>query len=164
MELSSTAAAVFLVAAAPICGFIIFTDLSRMKITNLANGALVLAYAVLGLIVLPFDQYLWHWTHLVFLLVIGILLNAGGAMGAGDSKFIAAAGPYIGSADTRLVIVLFSACLLAAFVTHRAARISPIRKAVPHWESWESGRRFPMGYPLGMTLVIYLAMVAFLGA
>lgn len=164
MELSPTAAAAFLVAAAPICGFIIFSDLSRMKIPNLANGALVLAYAVLGLIFLDFNQYLWHWTHLVFLLIIGILLNAGGAMGAGDAKFIAAAGPYLATADTRLIIVLFSACLLAGYVSHRLARMTPIRTAVPHWESWESGRRFPMGYPLGMTLVIYLIMVAFMGA
>ncbi len=164
MELSSTAAAVFLVAVVPICGFIIFSDLARMKIPNLANGALVVAYAVLGLIVLPFDQYLWHWTHLIVLLIIGILLNAGGAMGAGDAKFIAAAGPYLGSADTRLLIVLFSACLLAGFVSHRAAKLSPLRKAVPHWESWEAGRRFPMGYPLGMTLMLYLIMVAFFGA
>ena len=161
MELTSTAAAVFLVAAVPICGFIIFSDLSRMKIPNLANGALVLAYAILGIIFLDFNQYLWHWTHLVILLIVGIIMNAGGAMGAGDAKFIAAAGPYIASADTRLMIVLFSACLLAGYVAHRIARASPIRKAVPHWESWEAGRRFPMGFPLGMTLVLYLAMKAF---
>ena len=161
MDLSQTAAAVFLVAAVPICGFVIYSDLSRMKIPNLANGALVLAYAVLGLIVLPFDQYLWHWTHLIVLLVIGILMNAGGVMGAGDAKFIAAAGPYIATADTRLMIVLFSACLLAGFVAHRIARATPIKQAVPHWESWEAGRRFPMGFPLGMTLLFYLLIIAF---
>lgn len=163
MELSATAATVFLVAALPICGFIIYSDLSRMKIPNLANGALVLCYAVLGLIVLPFDQYLWHWTHLIVLLVIGIVMTAGGAMGAGDAKFIAAAGPYIATADTSLMIVLFSACLLAGFVTHRLAKMSPIRNMVPHWTSWEAGRRFPMGFPLGMTLVFYLIAVAFVG-
>lgn len=163
MDLSATAAAVFLLAAVPISGFVIFSDLARMKIPNVAVGALVLAYAILGLIVLPFDQYLWHWTHLVFLLIVGIILNAAGAMGAGDAKFIAAAGPYLATNDLRLLIPLFSACLLAGFVAHRIARATPIRKAVPHWESWDAGRRFPMGFPLGMTLVFYLGFVAFTG-
>lgn len=163
MDLSATAAAVFLLAAVPISGFVIFSDLARMKIPNVAVGALVLAYAILGLIVLPFDQYLWHWTHLVFLLIVGIILNAAGAMGAGDAKFIAAAGPYLATNDLRLLIPLFSACLLAGFVAHRIARATPIRNAVPHWESWDAGRRFPMGFPLGMTLVFYLGFVAFTG-
>ena len=160
MDLSQTAAIVFLVAAVPICGFVIFSDLARMKIPNLANGALVLAYAVLGLFVLPVDQYLWHWSHLIVLLIIGILMNAGGAMGAGDAKFIAAAGPYLSTTDTRFLIVLFCACLLAGFLAHRIARATPIRRAVPTWESWHAGGRFPMGFPLGMTLVFYLTAVA----
>jgi prepilin peptidase CpaA len=162
MELSATAAVVFLIAALPISGFVIFSDLSRMKIPNLAVGALVLCYAVLGLFVLPFEQYLWHWTHLVILLVVGIFLNAAGVMGAGDAKFIAGAGPMISSADIRLLIPLFATCLLAGYAAHRVSRASPLRKAVPHWESWDAGRRFPMGFPLGMTLIAYLAIVAFL--
>ena len=161
MELTAWAAGWFLLAAVPISGFVIFSDLSRMKIPNLAVGALVAAYAVLGLIALPFEMYLWQWTHLVVLLIVGIVLNAAGTMGAGDAKFIAAAGPMLGSADIRLLIPLFAACLLAGFVAHRIARASPIRKAVPHWESWTAGRRFPMGFPLGMTLVFYLLIVLF---
>jgi len=161
MELTAWAAGWFLLAAVPISGFVIFSDLSRMKIPHLAVGALVAAYAVLGLIALPFEMYLWQWTHLVVLLIVGIVLNAAGTMGAGDAKFIAAAGPMLGSADIRLLIPLFAACLLAGFVAHRIARASPIRKAVPHWESWTAGRRFPMGFPLGMTLVFYLLIVLF---
>ena len=162
MELSATAAAVFLIAALPISGFVIFSDLARMKIPNLAVGALLLSYAVLGLFVLPFEQYLWHWSHFIVLLIVGIFLNAGGVMGAGDAKYIAAAGPMISTADVRLLIPLFAAALLGGFAAHRLARVSPVRKAVPHWESWEAGRRFPMGFPLGMTLVGYLIIVAFL--
>lgn len=160
--LTSWAAAWFLLAAVPISGFVIFSDLARMKIPNVAVGALVASYAVLGLIALPFDQYLWHWTHLPVLLIVGIILNAAGAMGAGDAKFIAAAGPFIATADIQLMIPLFSACLLAGFFAHRLARMSPIRKAVPHWESWTTGKRFPMGFPLGMTLVFYLLIVVVL--
>jgi prepilin peptidase CpaA len=157
--LTSWAAAWFLLAAVPISGFVIFSDLSRMKIPNVAVGAMVAAYALLGLIALPFDQYLWHWTHLPVLLIVGIILNAAGAMGAGDAKFIAAAGPFIATADIKLMIPLFSACLLAGFFAHRLARMTPIRTAVPHWESWTAGKRFPMGFPLGMTLLFYLLIV-----
>lgn len=160
MDLSPTAAAVFLVAAVPICGFVIYSDLSRMKIPNLSVYALVLAYAVIGPFVLPFSDYLWQWTHLVVLLILGILFNTAGVMGAGDAKFIAAAGPYLALSDLRMIIILYCAALLGAFTTHRLAKRSPLKNRVPHWESWDRKRDFPMGFPLGMTLILYLAWVA----
>lgn len=163
MDLSATAATVFLIAAVPICGFVMFSDLARMKIPNLANGALLLSYAILGLFVFDFTQYLWHWSHFIVLLIAGIVLNAAGTMGAGDAKFIAAAGPMMATSDISLILPLFAACLLAGFAAHRIARASPIRKAVPHWTSWEAGRKFPMGFPLGMTLIAYLAIIALTG-
>ena len=163
MDLSATAATVFLIAAVPICGFVMFSDLARMKIPNLANGALLLSYAILGLFVLDFSQYLWHWSHFVVLLIVGILFNAAGAMGAGDAKFIAAAGPMLATRDIGLILPLFAVCLLAGFAAHRIARASPIRAAVPHWQSWDAGRKFPMGFPLGMTLIAYLGIIALNG-
>jgi prepilin peptidase CpaA len=63
--------------------------------------------------------------------------------------------------DLPLILPLFAACLLAGFVTHRIAMHSPLRNLVPTWESWTAGRRFPMGFPLGMTLIFYLALVFF---
>lgn len=154
------AALIFLLAAVPIGIFVAFSDLARMKIPNVAVGALVLSYAVLGLIALPLTDYLWHWTHLFVVLAIGIAMNAAGLVGAGDAKFAAAAAPFIALSDLRAVLILFSACLLAGYVTHRAARMSPLRQWVPHWESWHTGKRFPMGFPLAMTLVFYLVLVA----
>lgn len=134
--------------------------MKRMKIPNVAVYTLVLCYAVLGLLALPFPDYLWHWTHLFVVLAFGIILNAIGAMGAGDAKFMAAAAPMVALNDLRLIIVLFAACLLAGYATHRLARISPIRKMTPEWESWTAGKRFPMGFPLSMTLLFYLIFVA----
>lgn len=159
MVLTSWAAAWFILAALPISAFVAFSDMARMKIPNQAVVALVVAYAVLGLIALPFEQYLWHWTHLPVLLAVGIILNMAGTMGAGDAKFIAAAGPYLATADLRLLIVLYAACLLAGFTAHRIAKHTPLRKLVPHWSSWDVGKKFPMGFPLGMTLVFYLIFV-----
>lgn len=160
MELTAQAAYWFLPAAIPIALYVSWSDMSSMKIPNRAVYALVACYAVLGLIALPFQQYLWHWTHLVVMLVVGILLNAARVMGAGDAKFIAAAAPMVALADLRLIIVLYAAALLGGFITHRAAKASPIRGMVPDWDSWTSGKRFPMGFPLSMTLVFYLLIVA----
>jgi prepilin peptidase CpaA len=45
-------------------------------------------------------------------------------------------------------------------VTHRIVKHSPLRRLVPDWKSWNAGRKFPMGLPLGMTLVFYLLLAA----
>jgi len=153
------AAGLFLIAALPISIFVAYSDMSRMKIPNVAVAALVISFAVLGLIALPFDQYVWHWTHLIVVLILGIFGNALGAFGAGDAKFAAAAAPMIGIADLGNVLFLLAICTVTGYVTHRIAKQSPIRNLVPNWESWTSGNRFPMGFPLAMTLVFYLILV-----
>lgn len=163
MGLTAYAAGWFLVAAFPISVFVAWNDMRVMKIPNLAVYALVASYAVLGLIALPFGQYLWHWTHLPIVLIAGIVLNMIGAMGAGDAKFIAGASPMIATADLRLLIAILAATVLAGYVTHRIAKYSKIRDMVPEWESWDQDKkRFPMGFPLGMTLVFYLIAVIIL--
>ncbi len=161
MGLTAQAAGWFLLAAIPFGLFSIYSDLSRMKIPNLATDGLAASYIVLGFLALPFDLYLWGFAHYAVMLVVGIALNAARIMGAGDSKFIAAAAPYVAIADLRLILFLFPAALIAAFVTHRLAKHSPLRAMVPNWASWDQGKRFPMGFPLGMTLIIYLLIVFF---
>ncbi|WP_322894773.1 MULTISPECIES: A24 family peptidase [unclassified Yoonia] len=160
MVLTAYAAWWFLPAVLPIAIYVAWSDMQRMKIPNVAVYALVGSFAILGLIALPFPQYLWHWTHLIIMLLIGIALNAARVMGAGDAKFIAGAAPFVALGDLRLVIALLSACLLAGYVTHRLVRMSPLRRMVPDWESWTSGRKFPMGFPLSMTILFYLLLVA----
>ncbi|WP_417719832.1 prepilin peptidase [Salipiger sp.] len=140
----------------PICLYVCFTDMKALRITNQAVLALVAVYAVVGLIALPLDTYLWHYLHLLVALVAGMALNAGGAMGAGDAKFIAAAAPFVHLGDLRFVLTLYAACVLAAYISHRLARMSPLRRLAPAWESWTSGKRFPMGLALGPALGAYL--------
>lgn len=160
MGLTAAAALWFLPAVIPIAIFVSWSDMQRMKIPNVATDALILYYAVIGLFAFPFVDYLWHWAHFFVVLAAGIVLNAARVMGAGDAKFMASAAPMIALEDIRLIIVLASACLLAGYVTHRLARFSPIRKMTPDWKSWETGNRFPMGFPLSMTLLFYLLLVA----
>lgn len=164
MALTQLEAWLFLPFLLPLCFYVAFTDLSQMRITNQAVLVIAALFVVLGLIALPFDAYLWRLTQLAIMLVLGIVLNAAGVMGAGDSKFIAAAAPYVALGDLRLLMVIFTANLLAAVAAHRIAKYSPLRRLAPDWISWDKGHKFPMGLSLAGTLAIYLSLGAFFGA
>lgn len=161
MQITPSEALWFLPFVAPICLYVAWTDMKMMKITNQAVVVLTLVFVVIGPLALPFETYLWRYLHLFVVLVLGILLNAGGAVGAGDAKFAAAAAPLIALGDVAQLAIMFAAVLLAAWVTHRLAKHSPIRKMVPDWESWSKKKDFPMGLALGGTLLLYLALGAF---
>ncbi len=166
MALSAHAAIWFLPFVLPICLYVAYTDLARMKITNKAVLALGAVFVVLGPIALPsLDVYLWGFAQFAIVLVAGIALNAAGVMGAGDAKFLAFAAPYVMVEDLSRLTILFTAVLLAAVVTHRGARAtSKLRDLAPEWTSWEQGKRFPMGLALGPTLALYLCLAALNGA
>jgi len=164
MQQSAFAAAWLLPFALPICMYVAFTDLREMRITNQAVIVLALVFAVVGIFVFPLQTYLWALAHLAIVLVVGIVLNAGGVMGAGDAKFLAAAAPYIAVGDLNLILPLFAAVLLAAYGAHRLAKFTALRRLAPEWDSWEQGRKFPMGFALGPTLALYLGLAAAYGA
>lgn len=158
MGTSAQAAAWFLPAVVPIALFVAWYDLRWMKILNKANVALLLAYAVLGPVALPLDDYLWRYLHLVVALPVGIALNAGRILGAGDAKFIAVAAPFVAYSDLGLVAMILAVCMLACLGAHRIAARTPLRRLAPNWKSWSEQDRFPMGFPLGVTLIAYLVL------
>ncbi|KAA9005718.1 prepilin peptidase [Histidinibacterium aquaticum] len=160
MTAEATAAAWFAPVVVPICLYVAFTDMKQMRITNQAVAALVVVYALGGALLFPLSEYLWRWLHLVVVLVIGALLNARGALGAGDAKFLAAGAPFVALSDVAEVFYLLAACGLAGFAAHRLARATALRRLAPEWESWDSGKRFPMGLPLGAALSAYLIIIA----
>lgn len=164
MNISATAALWFIPFVLPICLYVAYTDLAQMRITNQAVILLMAVFVILGFFLLPLDAYLWKLAALVIVLIVGIVLNAAGAMGAGDAKFIAAAAPYIALGDLRVLIMLFMATLLAAAITHRGAKYTPLRNLAPQWDSWEQGNKFPMGLALGPCLALYLILGALFGA
>jgi len=163
MVLPAATAWWFLIVAVPVGLWVAYTDLSRMKITNAAVLALFAGYVVLGFFALPREAYLWGYVHMIVVLVIGVALNAVGAVGAGDAKFAAAAAPLIATGDIAPLLYLFSLCLLGGWAIHRIARMTPLRRLAPEWASWTSGRRFPMGLPLAMTLLAYLGLAIYHG-
>jgi prepilin peptidase CpaA len=158
MAISASDALWFLPFVLPICFYVAFTDLSDMRITNQAVLALAAVFVIVGAIVLPLPVYGMRLVQMVVVLVIGIMLNAGGAMGAGDAKFAAAAAPFVAPGDFRVLLAIFAANLLAAFVTHRMVKYTPLRKIAPGWKSWDMGWKFPMGLSLGGTLAIYIVL------
>lgn len=165
MAFSSTAAFWFFPFVAPICLYVAYTDLARMKITNKAVVLLGIVYIIIGPFVMPSPEaYLWGFAQFGVTLHVGILLNAGGIMGAGDAKFAAFAAPYVALGDLPYLLMLFACVLLAAFVTHRAVGASRLRDLAPDWVSWSQDKRFPLGLALGPTLALYLCLSALFGA
>jgi prepilin peptidase CpaA len=162
VEIAASTALWFAPFAVPIGIWVAWNDMAFMKIPNKAVVALFAVFVVVGLLALPLDSYVWRYAQLAGVLALGFVLNIARAVGAGDAKFAAAMAPFVDPGDVRVVLVLFAAVLLAAFVTHRAARSVPaVRTAFPAWESW-SRKDFPMGLALGGTLIFYVLLgVAF---
>ena len=140
----------------PVSVWAAWNDMRAMKIPNMSVVVLTLLFVAVAPFLMPLNVFGWQMLQLVVVLVIGILMNAGGLIGAGDAKFAAAAAPYIYFDDLRFLILLFAATLLAAVAVHRGAKISPLRKLAPEWESWKRHGDFPMGLALGGTLSLYL--------
>ncbi|MEM1101037.1 MAG: prepilin peptidase [Pseudomonadota bacterium] len=155
------AALVFLVMAVPVWLYMAWDDMAKLKIRNGLVLFVFAVFVVLGPLLLPLDVYLWQLVQAAIVFVAILVLYAAGTMGGGDAKFIAVSSPYFMREDTTLIIVLFTACAIAAIVTHRLARRLGAQKAVPDWASWTSGKRFQLGFALGGVLSIYLALAAF---
>jgi prepilin peptidase CpaA len=154
--ISPQTALVFLPFCFAVAIWVSWSDMKFMKIPNKAGLALLILWLVLGLILVPFKLWLWGWALAACVLVAGFILNAGGAVGAGDAKFAASMAPIFIHADIRFVLGLYAACLLGAFAAHRLARlIPPFRAATIDWQSW-THKDFPMGLALSGTLIFYL--------
>lgn len=162
--LTQWAALLFLSLAIPISGWVIYSDLSRMKIPNKAVVALLIGFAVLGFFALETNEYLWRWSHFAVVLTVGFLLNIAGKMGAGDAKLAAAIAPFIALSDAFLVLTIFALMIIVGFVVHRIIRrIKPLRALTPDWESW-SRTDYPMGFSICLTFLTYLVLGAVYGA
>ncbi len=164
MSQSASAALWLLVLATPVALWVVYSDLKTMRIPNLAVLALLVIFAVVGLLTLPVSVWAWAWLHFAVVLLVGFLLSLTGGFGAGDAKFAAAMAPFVALGDLRLFLVLLGAVVVSAFVAHRLARrITPLRRLAPHWQSWER-KEFPMGLALGPALIFYLALASIYGS
>ena len=161
MAIDWTTAAWFLPFVLPIAIWVAWSDMASMKIPNKAVLAQLIVFAIIGLIALPFVDYLWRYAHFAVVLVITFVLSSLGTMGAGDAKYMAAMAPFIDRADFMPFMFLLCATVIASFVLHRMAKGSFGPKMFPDWESW-TRREFPMGFALAPALMFYMiiALVA----
>ncbi|MEM6727904.1 MAG: prepilin peptidase [Pseudomonadota bacterium] len=155
------AARLFLIFALPVWLYMAWYDMARLKILNGLVLFVLAVFLLLGPLVLPFSAYMGQLLQALIVFVVIFALYAAGAMGGGDAKFIAAAAPFFMAEDIFLILSLFLACALAAFAVHRLFLVAGADRALPLWQSWRSGRRFPLGFALGGVLTIYLALAAF---
>lgn len=155
----------FLPFVLPLCYAAALTDLRGMRIPNWINDCLGLVYIIVGIFVMPtWADYGWQLLHLPVGIALGFLFYSAGMIGAGDAKFAGAAAPLVALSDLPALMMIFSANLLAGFVTHRLVKHTPLRSLAPDWLSWNVGSKFPMGLCLGATLAIYLILGALLGS
>jgi len=163
LVISATSAMWFLPFAVLISLYVGYTDMRFMKITNVAVVALFLVFVIVGLIALPFDEYIWRFAHLGVVLLIGFVCSALGLVGAGDAKFAAAMAPFIALGDAVSMLYLLSASAIVTIVFHRLLQRSTfIRSRTATWKSWDN-KDFPMGMALGAALIVYLALGAVYG-
>lgn len=161
---SAQAALWFLIFAAPIALWVVWSDLRAMRIPNMAVLALLAVFAVIGLLVLPIEAWGWAWLQFAIVLGVGFLLSLTGGFGAGDAKFAAAMAPFVALGDLRLFLALLGAVIISAFIAHRLMRqVAPVRRLTPDWESWQR-KEFPMGLALGPTLIFYLVLASIYGS
>ena len=150
----------FLPAIIPLALFISWNDMRDMKITNNTILVVLIAYAVLGPSAFGLEMYLWQWLHFPVALVVCMALWALRLMGGGDAKLIAAMAPYFVMVDIAFILRVFAASLIAALIVHTLFRVTPLKGPVSEWKSWNVGRYFPKGFPLSMTLLLYLVAAA----
>ena len=151
---------VFLPLVLPVCLWVAWSDMARMKIPNRAVLTLLAIYLAAGALALPTDAFLRGLAVGGAALVIGFVVSSLGMVGAGDAKFAAAMAPFVAQGDWPPFLILFATVLIASFALQRTARAVPaLRRAAPHWESWERSE-FPAGIALAAALAIYLAMAA----
>ncbi|CUH64234.1 Flp pilus assembly protein, protease CpaA [Thalassovita gelatinovora] len=163
LQLPQSVALWLFVVSLPACLWSAWSDLRIMKIPNKAVMLLTIAFVVAAPFLMSLQQVGWQLLQLVILLLIGMVMNGAGLIGAGDAKFTAAAAPYIMLGDWKLVVMLFATVTLASVATHRLAGLTPLRNLAPDWESWTRKGDFPMGLPLGFTLSLYLLIGAVYG-
>ena len=154
------AAWVFLIPLVPIWLYVAFVDVTTLKIRNWVVILIAAIFVIGGPFLLETSYYVTQLIQGAVMLAIMFALFLIRAMGGGDAKFIAAAALYFDRSDYALLLMLLAVCFLVCYLLHRVAKVAGGKRLAPNWASWYSGKRFPMGLPLGAWLVSYLALAA----
>lgn len=152
---------ILLATAAPFGIWATLSDLKSMKIYNVCVLAMAAAFFVVGIFVLPFDEYLWRILGGFIILAIGFTLFSLGVMGGGDAKFAASMALFVPYQDGLTFLFILSVFTITAVVIHKiVGKLSFASPITSTWESWSAGKKFPLGFGMGGALIIYLVLVA----
>lgn len=132
-------------------------DLKALRIPNWCVLAVLGVFLVTGLWGLPLETVAWRLLHgaIVLILGFGLYTLAGGQVGGGDIKMIAALTPFIPGSDVGFVLIVFALLSFAGLMVHRLVR-SFLRERKTGWAALDQKRFFPVGLLLGGTIMLYL--------
>lgn len=157
--MDTNALAVATAAMAVLMAITAWVDLKALRIPNWTVLAVVGVFLVTGLWGLPFETFAWRLLHGVIVLFAGFGLYtlAGGQVGGGDIKMIAALTPFIAGSDVGFVLLLFSLTAFVGLLVHRLVRAF-LRERKTGWAALDQKRFFPVGLLLGATIMVYLGL------
>ena len=150
----------FLVAA-PFALAAAYYDLKTMELPHWLAPVAALVFIGLVFVALPQEAAIWRIVGGLFVLFVGFLLFLANAMGAGDVKVAAAFAVMVAPVGAAFTLILLSLCSLLNIGLIWLLRRTSLA-ATGKWAFWREKGRYPYAVALGQTLLIYLALVAFL--
>ncbi|RMF40344.1 MAG: hypothetical protein D6754_03390 [Alphaproteobacteria bacterium] len=158
--MSIEAAALFLLALIGPCAYAAWSDLNRMTIPNGVVLICLAIFVALGPFLLPVNDYLWRFVPALVVLAAGFLLNLTGQFGAGDAKFAAALVLFVDPVDHFTVLWIYALlALVSVALVFAVKRLAPRFAEASGYKSLQDRRTFPLGLPLALTILVYLALV-----
>ena len=141
-------------------------DLRRLKVPNRLVLALFVSFLVAGFPGeflgldwgLPGDVFLQRLLYGVIAFFIGFAVHqiAGGNVGAGDLKLIAALVPFLAGGGVLNFLLIYALVSFAGLVLFFLARVM-LRGRVSGWAALDQALYFPAGVLLGVAMIIQLA-------
>lgn len=144
----------FLVAT-PIAAAMIWYDVTTMTIPNWLTGGAFVLFAALIYFNLGADAFLSRLLGAAIVLAATFVFFMMNKMGGGDAKAATGMALLVAPWDAGFVLML-----LAVLGLLLMGGYAVIRRAAPGGLTWKT--HLPYGVPMGVALIIYTALVAFL--
>lgn len=163
LELPSLVAAVLLMT--PLMLAIGIMDMRTLRIPNrmvlMVVGVFFAVSLPLGLLGLPWglpwDVFLWRIAYgvIAFGLALGLYSLAGGRVGGGDLKLIAALAPFLSGDSVGPFLLSYALVSVVGLMGFAIIRVAA-RGRTTGWAAFDQGFYFPAGLLLGLAMVIGL--------
>lgn len=158
--MSAEFALIAFMVATPVALAVIVSDLKTMTIPNWMTGGAFVIFAALVFAGLDMETALTRLMGAGVVLIVSFILFAVGGLGGGDAKAATAFALLVAPIDAGFVLMALAVNgLLGIGVLYLLRRTS---LAEGDWKMWAEPKRFPYGLTLGVTLILYTALVAFI--